>query len=216
MNEEETTTVETEVTEQEAVPEVDPAAELKAREEAIAKRERELQRGFDEVARREREAARPAPVEDDDIPEIPEETAKALEKFFADKYGDKLRAVDNLYADVLDTELSKRENPDAVRDIIAEFGLVPKDDSVRAIREVFDKAEAIARTRDLDPEALKAEAKAEAEKEILSRLAAEGVNVDTIEPKRSDAAPDATLDDDDLPSTVKVRLLKEKYPHLTL
>lgn len=202
-----------EVTTEPVVEAPSPDAEFKAREEAIAKRERELQRGFDEVARREREAAsRTAPpVEEDDIPEIPEDTAKALDKFFTEKYGTKLRAVDNLYADVVENELAKRENPDAIKDAITEYGLMPKDDSISAIREVFDKAETIAKAKSSNPDAEREAIRAEERKKLLEELAAEGVHVETIEPKRSETSPEVSLDDDDLDSNTKVRLLQEKW-----
>jgi len=216
MTEEETTLETVEPTEPEPTPEPDPSEEIKAREEAIAKRERELQKGFDEVARRKRELEEaPAPA-DEELPELPEETAKVLDKYFDAKYGSKIKAVDNLYADLLDTELAKREDPDAIREVIAEYGFVPKDDSIAAIREVFDKAESVAKAKSLNPEAERERIRAEERKAILEELAADGVHIETIEPKRSETSPEVSLDDDDLDSETRVRLLREKHPHLSL
>lgn len=210
--------IETEVEETPTEPEApDPAAELAAREEAIAKRDKELNKGFDKLAREKRELEAKladASAPEEELPELPEETRKVLKKMFDEEYGAKLKAVDNLYSDMVDTELSKRENPDAIKEIISEYGFMPKDDTIASVREVFDKAEAIAKSKSVNPEALREQIRTEEREAILKELAAEGVQVETIEPKRSEQTPDWSLDDDDVPSDVKVRMLKEKWGDL--
>lgn len=196
---------------QEPEPTPDPAAELTARQEAIDKRERELQKGFDEVARRKRELEEAAkPADDEDVPQIPEQTAKALDKWVRENYGSEFAKIDRIYADAVDNEIAKRGDPDAIKAVIVEYNLAPKSDSLADVREVLDRAEAIAKSNSRDPEAEKADMR----KQILAELAEQGVQVETIAPKRSDSSPEASLDDDDLPSDVKVRLLKEKWGDL--
>lgn len=196
-----------EVTEE---PAPDPLAEERAR---IAERERELQKGFDEIARREREiqsrAPEPTPTDDDD--EFDPEAMKVLERALAKTpYA---QAVQNLYVETAEAELQrfaekKGIDPDKLRDTIAEKRLLAgAGTSLAAVQSALKDAADILTAKTFDPEAERERIRAEE----IQKLRDEGVRIEDVKPKRTEIGTGkADFFDEDLSPDERYRIALQK------
>ena len=173
-------------------PEAAPAPDLTAKEKELAKKERALQKGFAEIARREKELQVPpmkAIDEGDDIPDLDPVAQKALKKYLDSQYGGYFQAQEMLTADLFESELEnfaekKGVDADDLRDFVSEKGLQPKDYSRKGFRELLNDSYTL--MKPYDPEAERERITAEVREQVLKELADQGVVVEAVKPKRSD------------------------------
>lgn len=182
-------------------PEIDIEAEksrIAEERAAIAKREKELQRGFQEIAARERAAQTPKPVEADPFADLdPQQAAwlkSTIEKTASAAISPELQSMQQFLVSTINDQIdayAKEQgvDPGDVRDIINTYGLAPSDNSIASVRDVASKAVKLLQVDTFDP---KAEERRITEK-VLADLADKGVKVEAVRPARAeigDAEPD--------------------------
>ena len=179
---------------QEAAPESapEPAPDYAAKEKELAKKERALQKGFDEIARRERElqnVAQPKIEEGDEIPDLDPVAQKALKKYLDSQYGGYFQAQEMLTQDLFESELEsfadkKGVDADDLREFVQTKGLAPKEYTRKGFREMLSDSYTLMSPVNLD-EAIE-NAKREGREAALRELADQGIIVEGVKPKRSD------------------------------
>ena len=190
----------------EAAPEPEPQPDLAAEraewEKERAKKERALQKGFDEIARRERElqnVAQPKVEEGDDIPDLDPVAQKALKKYLDTQYGGYFQAQEMLTQDLFESELEsfadkKGVDADDLREFVQTKGLAPKEYTRKGFREMLSDSYTLMSPVNLD-EAIE-NAKREGREAALRELADQGIIVEGVKPKRSEtSALPANVDD---------------------
>lgn len=177
----------------EETPEADPLAEaraaLEAREAELAAKEKSLQKGFNEIAERERAVASrsiPATPEAELDPELEKQLDPYIDRLVAKKYGGALDAAQSAFFVSVEAELerfSEKENvePEVLNAVIEEYGLRPQDASIASVRDVFRKAAALHRATTFD-----AEAERQRLREELLKEQAGGTRVDAVRPLRTE------------------------------
>ena len=182
-------------------PTPDFKAELEAMKKEIEKDRKNLQKGFDEIARRERELAAPKMSElkeGDDIPDLDPTAAKALKKFLDENYGGYFQTTEMVAADLFESELDtfaeKRDlDADALRSLISERGLQPRDYTRKAFRDLLNDAATL--LKPVDSDALREQVR----EEIMRELADQGVVVEAAKPKRTESTLESGFDDEMTP-----------------
>jgi len=205
---EETEVLETEVdleAERERIRE-EARAEAKAE---VAKREKELQKGFDEVARREREVSTPkAPA-----PELDPDAQAAVKALIESEYAPVLQQASMAMASLADDKLKafaaeKGVDPDTLRETISQYNLVTKpglegvDDAIKAAYRIH-----AATTFDATKE----------RERIREELIAEqegGVRIEGVREKKGASAPTSTENVHDMNPDERLAYYKEKYPEM--
>ena len=192
--------------EPEAVPETTPEqdyaklkADLEAERAKLEKDRKALSKGFNEIAQRERELTKPT---EEDVPELDPTATKALEAFMQKKYGTYFNGVESLYDDLANSELVRvaKENdiePDTLRETIVERGLAPQQASLSALRTSLETAAKLVKADNFSPDTVREEIRAEEREKLLKELNEQGVNIEAVKPKRSDATAKATSVDFD-------------------
>ena len=142
------------------------------------------------------------------------EAKAVLKATFDELYGSKLSFVDTLAQDTIDSELehfasTKGIEPEVLRETLAESGIQPKEFSRKGLREAFDTAYNIHRSRNLDLDKMKAEWK----EELLSEMKQQGIRVDSVESTGRvdlDEEPGDFMDDDEMSSSDKYASILKK------
>jgi|MudIll2142460700_1097286.scaffolds.fasta_scaffold00080_11 hypothetical protein len=192
--------------ETEEVP--DWRAQLEAERKALEKREKDLNRGFEEIARREKLVERfadnmtpaqaAAAASQTDVPELSPEAQLAVDSYFQQKYGSQLNQVDVLYNDLAESELQSFAekqgiDPEELKQVIIDNNLQPNAKSLTDIRASLKKASLIREGSTVNREAIAAEERAK----VLRELAAKGIQVEGVKPKRAaDPGPNPNPDFD--------------------
>jgi hypothetical protein len=202
---------------EEGTPEVDETEaereKIRAEVEAeFAKKEKALQKGFQEIADRERAISSPPPV-DDDVPELDETAAKALKKFIETEYGAQLGQSTAVMNSLAERELQKfasdkEVDADEIRALIEDYGLVKKP-GLDGVEDALNKAYNLQRALNFDP---KAEAEKLREQSIAE--AEEGVRVEGVKPKRGASPVSSNEDVHEMSTADRLAYYKEHYPDL--
>lgn len=190
-------------------------AELDAKAAELAKKEKDLGRGFQEIAERER-ALTPKEDKFAGTPDLDEDSRKLLDKYIDSKLGNQLGLVERMYVDMANSELerfaeAKGIDVDVLKDTIRDYGLAPTDDSIASMRSVFDRAAKVVKASEFDEESYRKKVEDEVRESLLKQYAEQGVSVDAITPTRTEPSVDASLDDPNIDSTTKTKLLQEKH-----
>ncbi|MEO0073655.1 MAG: hypothetical protein ABIK43_03195, partial [candidate division WOR-3 bacterium] len=140
--------------------------EIERLREELAKRERDLNKGFMEIAERERRIAEllearslgGSDEEDDDIPLSPE-SKEILDKFVTKKLSREIepiiRAQEELYAETIENEIASAAEKfgvpeESIIEVLTTTDMAPKDRSLKAARDVVYAAAKIAKAQSID------------------------------------------------------------------
>lgn len=183
---------------EEAPPETPPEPDLEAIKTSIAeeraaleKEKKALQKGFQEIARREKEVTRP-PVDDDDTPDLDDAAKAALGKYMQKEYGGYFSGLEKLYEDMASNEVERYAkdhelDADDLRAAISDNGLAPQDPTISAVRDTLEKAARIVQSSKFDLDKERERLKAELREELAEQYE-KGVNIEGLRPKRGEAA----------------------------
>lgn len=200
-------------------PQIDPEvaerlkAEAKAEIEAeYSKKERDLQRGFEEIAERERRLAAP-PVQAEPVPELDPEAERAVSALIERQYGSRLASAEQAMEAIANDKLKafaaeKGVEAGALRETIAEFGLVRKP-GLEGVEDAIEAAYRIQQSKTFDPEAERARIR----EELLAE-AQGGVRVEGITPRRGTPAVSSNEDVHEMSTADRMAYYKEKYPDI--
>lgn len=186
--------------------EAERAALAKQREE-LAKKEKDLNRGFMEIAEREKKLT--VPPKEDELPDVPPEAAKILDAYIGKKLTPLEQKLERTYYDGVNAELERQAEkagipPEEILKVATELHLAPADDSISAARDVFVSAANIIKGRTSVPDELKTKLR----EEILEELAKEGVRVEGVRKTRE--LPDEEPDEEALSPKERYELIKKK------
>ena len=187
----------------EEAPAPEPTPDLEARLKELEKKEKALQKGFQEIAAREKRltaAPSVAPAADDDpLANLDPEAQKILDAFVERKLGAYNQAVGSLLNDTMESELesyakSKDVDPADIMEVITERNLQPRGFTRKDRMDVYDLAAAVVKAnRDDD---IESRIQAEVEKRIAS-LAEQGQVAGAPRPARVDVGEDEVVNPDD-------------------
>jgi hypothetical protein len=184
--------------------------ELDAQRAELDKRSRDLNKGFMEIADRERRLTAEPEEKDDEVPEVPPEAAKILDRYIDKRTKPLEEALQNTYVESVGMELERfaekaGRTEEELLTVVQEYNLTPKDNSLGAAREVFKKAADIMEAKSRGSEEdLKAKLKAE----ILEELAKTGVRIEGVAAARE--LPDDNPDEEELSQSQKYELFKRR------
>lgn len=199
--------------------------------EELSKKERDLQKGFEEVARERKRLAELQERLDQSVPakgkapdegdegegddSITPEGRKILRKFVEEEFGGYFGGIEQMYADMVNGELQrfateKGVDAEELTRIIQERNMAPKDYTLTEARNVYEQAYALHQAQNFDPEALEQKIR----EKLLTELAEQGVTIEGITPKPK---PSGESHEPEIPvydMTPKERLahLKQKHP----
>jgi len=195
--------------------------------EQLQKKEHDLQKGFEEVARRKKELdeiqsrlAAGAIEEDEDLePEAAEdltpEAREILKRFVSNEFGPVFNTVETMYAEMVNSELSRFASEKGVDEAtlvetIRDNGLFPKDYSLASAKEVYERAYALHRAENFDEKTLEERIR----EKVLSELAEQGVRVEGVSPKASTPPePEASGESVyDMTPDERLKHLQRKHP----
>lgn len=194
-------------------PKVDDVAERLA---AIEKREKDLQKGFEEIARRKRDLEQPPPVAapKSDAPQLDPEAQRILDEYVTPKLAPYEAAISTLLQDTMETEMEAYAkahdlDPDKLMEVVRDKQLTPRGVSRKDRQEVYELAAAVAKTSAaVDIDSL---VNAEVEKR-LAALAEQGATV--VAPPKTERAEqvggDTEVSPDDLIGDAKIAWFKSK------
>ena len=195
-------------------PEPEPQPDLEARLKELEKKEKALQKGFQEIAEREKRIAAPKPtVDDDPLANLDPEAQKILDAFMEKKLGAYEQAVGGLLNDTMESEMesyakAKDIDPEAMMEVVRDKGLAPKGFTRKDRLEVYDLAAAVVQANNrVDIDTLVNE-KVEAR---LAELAEQGQIAGAPRPARTEVAPEgADSFNEDWPAEQKLSFWKKK------
>lgn len=174
-------------------------ADIEAKTAELSKKEKALQKGFEEISRRERAIPQPRP-DTTDAPELDPAAERALDAYVARKYGPTLAAGESAYYNLMDASFESAAtkygvDADAIRETVQRLGINPKSNDIRDVREAIEAAADITSKSSLDPAAIEKQVEARVREQLFKELSEKGVNIDAVVPaKASKAAEPAGTD----------------------
>lgn len=194
--------------------------EIERMREELAKRERDLNKGFMEIAERERRIAEllesrslgGSNDDDEDIPLSPE-SKEILDKFVTKKLSREIepiiRAQEELYAETIENEIANAAEKfgvpeESIVEVLATTEMAPKDRSLKAARDVVYAAAKIAKAQSID----ESEIERRVREKILKELAEQGATVAGVKPARQ--LPDERVPVDEMSARQRYEYYKSK------